>query len=75
MVAMYGYEPSSRDDPIVTQVKTAVDIAVKEVKPAVAALLSIFPYRQYFFIYSASVVENQYIMQLNTSLLGFQVGG
>ena len=75
MMIVYDYEPSSRNDPIVTQVQTMIDITVKEVKPAVAALLNVFPYRQYFFIHCASVIEKQHTMQLNTSPVGFQVGG
>lgn len=58
MMVVYDYEPSSMNDPIVTQVKTALDIAVKEVRPEVAALLSVFPFRQHFFICFAFVVEN-----------------
>lgn len=44
MVTVYDYEPlSTSNDPIITQVKTAVENAAKEVEPDVAALLSVFP--------------------------------
>ena len=63
MVIVYDYEPSPRNDPITTHVETAVEIAMKKVKPEVAAILNVFPFRQFLFICSASAIENWYTVQ------------
>jgi hypothetical protein len=57
MVIVYDYEPSSRNDPITTHVEIAIEIAMKEIKPEVAAVLSVFPFRQYFFFHPFSICD------------------
>lgn len=44
MSVVYGYEPQSHNDPIVSVVKRAVDLVVSAVRPEVAALLGLFPF-------------------------------
>lgn len=47
MPVVYGYEPGRRDDPIITIVERAVDLAVSSIKPEVAAFLGAFPFLQH----------------------------
>lgn len=47
MSVVYGYEPGLRDDPIITIVERAVDLAVSSIKPEVAAFLGAFPFLQH----------------------------
>ncbi|KIJ66855.1 hypothetical protein HYDPIDRAFT_108787 [Hydnomerulius pinastri MD-312] len=44
MAIVYDYDAKSRDDPIVGYVETAIEIAMKEVRPEVAAVIGAFPF-------------------------------
>jgi hypothetical protein len=44
MSVVYGYEIGPRDDPIISIVEKAVDLAVNSIKPEVAAFLGAFPF-------------------------------
>lgn len=45
MAIVYDYKATGRDDPIVAYVETAIEIAMKEVRPEVAAVIGAFPFR------------------------------
>ncbi|KAG2147549.1 cytochrome P450 [Suillus clintonianus] len=47
MSVVYGYETAPRDDPIISIVEKAVNLAVSSIKPEVAAFLGAFPFLQY----------------------------
>lgn len=47
MSIVYGYEPAPRDDPIITIVERAVDLAIESIRPEVAAFLGLFPFVRY----------------------------
>lgn len=47
MSVVYGYEIGPRDDPIISIVEKAVDLAVSSIKPEVAAFLGAFPFLQH----------------------------
>lgn len=49
MSVVYGYEPGLRDDPIITIVERAVDLAVSSIKPEVAAFLGAFPFCEHLY--------------------------
>jgi hypothetical protein len=44
MSAVYGYEPSSRDDPLVQVVETAQEIGITMMTPERAMVVRIFPF-------------------------------
>jgi hypothetical protein len=44
MSVVYGYETGPRDDPIISIVEKAVNLAVSSIKPEVAAFLGAFPF-------------------------------
>ncbi|KAF9243525.1 cytochrome P450 [Melanogaster broomeanus] len=44
MAIVYDYKASSRQDPVVAYVETAIEIAMKEVRPEVAAVIGAFPF-------------------------------
>lgn len=43
MSLVYDYDASGVDDPIVAQVERATNIAVKEMRPEVTAVIAAFP--------------------------------
>ncbi|KAG1750816.1 cytochrome P450 [Suillus lakei] len=47
MSVVYGYETAPRDDPIISIVERAVNLAVSSIKPEVAAFLGAFPFLQH----------------------------
>lgn len=47
MSVVYGYEIGPRDDPIISIVERAVNLAVSSIKPEVAAFLGAFPFLQH----------------------------
>ncbi|KAI6001137.1 cytochrome P450 [Pisolithus marmoratus] len=47
MSIVYGYELAPRDDPIITIVERAVDLAIESIRPEVAAFLGLFPFLRY----------------------------
>ena len=54
MAVVYGYETARRDDPIVTVVDRAVNLAVASIRPEVAAILGFFPFRKSLSILDVS---------------------
>ena len=46
MSVVYGYETARRDDPIISVVERAVNLAVASIRPEVAAVLGFFPFRK-----------------------------
>lgn len=48
MSLVYDYDASGVDDPIIAHVERATNIAVKEMRPEVAALIAAFPLCKYF---------------------------
>lgn len=46
MSLVYDYDASGVDDPIVAHVEHAADIAVKEMRPEVVAIIAAFPLRK-----------------------------
>ncbi|KAG8212991.1 cytochrome P450 [Butyriboletus roseoflavus] len=47
MSVVYGYETARRDDPIISVVERAVNLAVASIRPEVAAFLGFFPFLRY----------------------------
>lgn len=46
MSVVYGYETALQDDPIISVVDRAVNLAVACIRPEVAAILGFFPFRK-----------------------------